>query len=230
MLGSVCLGHAAERKYVVLDVSQSQAKPGTVSSRGEHEWTYNRMLAVDLQAVLRARGYLTSLVMVDDSAASDMSVKDRVRAFEGAHLVVSLAHEPMPIKYYSYWSAPGRRTAYTDKFSGYSISVSRHAQNPDGVICASAVGMALRLSGFKPSGYLLEQSGFGDSSRLVADKDGPVYFNDLSLLMKIAPNPIFTVETAVIQNPDDEILLKKADYRKGLVTAIANGIDACLTL
>lgn len=220
--------YAAER-LVVIDVTQSKAKPGTTTAYGESEWNFNRVIAADLEQALRSHRMRTRLVLADGATSTDLSNNERLKEFSGADLVISIAGEAMPNQFYRFWNVSGHRTAYVDRFTGYSVSVSRSAQSPLSLLCGSAVATALNMSGYASSDHLLEGVISGDKSTAIADSDGPVYFNESYTPLKNSPYPIIMLEAGVLQNPNDETRLKQESYRKKLVGKVAAALVACLS-
>ncbi|MYM92760.1 N-acetylmuramoyl-L-alanine amidase family protein [Duganella vulcania] len=216
------------QKLVVIDVTQSKTRPGTTSAYGETEWDFNRVVGADLDAALRARGFATRVVIADANSRAELSIVDRMKQFAGASLVVSVAGDSMPGHYYKYWNASGRRTAYVDRFSGYSVSVSKVAQSEDSLLCGVAIASALRLSGYRSSDHRPELVVVGDHAAAIADADGPVFFDESYSPLKLASVPIVLLEAGVLQNPDDETLLRQVPYRKAMLDKVAAGIVGCL--
>jgi N-acetylmuramoyl-L-alanine amidase len=116
---------------------------------------------------------------------------------------------------------------YSDRFSGYSLFVSR--LNPglrESLACAQAIGGELRGAGYAPSLHHAEPIP-GENRPLADAGNGIHYFDDLVVLKSTAV-PAVLMEAGIIVNRDDELSLGQANTRKRLATAIADGFCGCL--
>ena len=216
----------SERPLIAIDIGHSRSRPGTVSARGEPEFAFNHGLALVVERVLRDRGFRT--LLIGERGDSD-KLMERSAAAEaaGAAFFLSLHHDSVQPQYLTPWQVDGRERRYSDRFSGFSLFVSR--SNPDAeesLDCARAIGERLRASGYLPSLHHAEP--IRGENRPLADASNGVYcFVDL-VVLKTAPMPAVLVEAGIILNRRDELILAKASTRERLAAAIAEGLRRCL--
>jgi N-acetylmuramoyl-L-alanine amidase len=121
----------------------------------------------------------------------------------------------------------GVRRPYSDRFSGFSLFVSR--ANPDpkqSLDCAVAIGAQMRRAGFTPSLHHAEP--ISGENRPLADPKNGVYFFDDLVVLKTAAMPAVLVEAGIIVNRRDELRLQENKTRHAIAQAIAQGLAACL--
>ncbi len=210
--------HAA---VIALDVGHFPARPGAVSATGETEFEFNRALAIVLRQVLQDRGFTVNMI----GESGDMKeLEARTRAAKGADIFLSLHHDSVQPRYLEYREIKGRRQHYCDRFSGFSLFVSRI--NPDAaqsLRCAVSIGKSLRQAGFTPSPHHAEP--IPGENRLFADQLNGVYYFDELVVLKTAAMPAVLIEAGIIVNRTDEAVLKQPQTRKKISTAIADGIE-----
>jgi N-acetylmuramoyl-L-alanine amidase len=206
---------------IAVDVGHSFAKPGSVSASGEPEFEFNRASAQVLKQVLQDRGFVIKMI----GESGDMKdLKARTQAAKGADLFVSLHHDSVQPKYLEYHDINGMRQHYCDRFSGFSLFVSRINPHPvQSLSCAAAIGKSLRQAGFTPSRHHAEA--IHSENRPFADELNGVHYFDELVVLKTADMPAVLIEAGIIVNRTDEALLKQPQTRKKISTAIADGIE-----
>jgi len=210
---------------VALDVGHSLARPGAMSARGVPEFAFNRALAVVVQQALEKQGFQVRLI----GAQGDMrDLRARTRAAVGADIFLSLHHDSVQPHYLETWVPEGVPHRFSDRFSGFSLFVSR--SNPAlsaSLACASQLGTALRHAGFMPSEHHAEP--IRGENRPFADRaNGVHYFDDL-IVLKTAMQPALLLEAGIIVNRTDEVSLQDPATREKIAGAITTALQACLT-
>jgi N-acetylmuramoyl-L-alanine amidase len=120
-----------------------------------------------------------------------------------------------------------RYLGVAEKFSGFSLFVSRHNRRVEqSVACASAVGAELRAAGFVPSRYHADPV-LGEA-RPFADEPNGVHFFDNLAVARSARMPALLVEAGVIVNPQEELRMRDPAVRKRIAQSIAAGVRRCL--
>ncbi len=123
----------------------------------------------------------------------------------------------------------GRELKYADRFSGFSLFVSRGNPAPEkSLACARAIGRKLREAGYTPSLHHAEPIR-GENRPLADAANGIYYFDDL-VVLKTATVPAVLVEAGIILNRSDELLLRQPSTRQRLGAAIAEALRDCLGL
>jgi N-acetylmuramoyl-L-alanine amidase len=215
-----------ERPLIAIDVGHSRSRPGAVSARGEPEFTFNRGLALVVERVLRDRGFRTRLI-AEQGDIEKLTDRSAAAASAGAAFFLSLHHDSVQPQYLAPWQVDGQEQRYSDRFSGFSLFVSRsNSDAGQSLYCARAIGERLRASGYIPSPHHAEP--IRGENRPLADASNGVYYFDDLVVLKTATMPAVLVEAGIIVNRRDELILVKASTRERLATAIAEGLRRCL--
>jgi N-acetylmuramoyl-L-alanine amidase len=138
-------------------------------------------------------------------------------------LFVSIHHDSAQDKYLEEREADnGKTQRYTDKFSGYSIFVSR--KNPrydESLDLARRIGRAMRAN-FKFAMH--HNEAIAGENRPIVDPDSGVYAFDDLVVLKTASMPAVLVECGVIVNPEEEKALLTVDRQVTITAALVRGI------
>ena len=213
----------AQEPVVTLDVGHTLARPGATSARGVGEFFFNRAFAAAVETALAARG-IAFVEMGGDGQATDLYA--RARNARG-RLFLSLHHDAVQPRYLSQWLYDGASRPYSDRYSGFSLFVSR--RNPlaqPSLHCASRIGQSLRAAGFTPSRYHAEAIP-GENRPFADEVNGVHYFDDLVVLREAAM-PAVLLEAGVIVNRDEELRLAAAEEQRVMAQAVAAGVAGCL--
>ncbi|MBI3249436.1 MAG: N-acetylmuramoyl-L-alanine amidase [Deltaproteobacteria bacterium] len=214
----------AHATTIALDVGHSLTKPGATSARGVPEFVFNRALALVLRDELQARGF-TVLTIGEKGDVRDLY--SRPASAKGADLLLSVHHDSVQPHYLKDWQYSGKRHQMSDRFSGFSLFVSRSNLYPTmSLSCASSIGAALRNAGVHPSAYHAQQIP-GENRPFADEINGVHYFDDL-VVLKTATLPAVLLEAGVIVNPADELLLSEPATRQKIAAAVASAMS-CLT-
>jgi N-acetylmuramoyl-L-alanine amidase len=215
---------AREPPLVAVDVGHYAAEPGATSARGRPELEFNGELAALVRDALLARGVRVMLIGAD----GDMAVLSRrTAAARGADLFLSVHHDSVQPHYLEEWVHDGETRRFSDRFAGYSLFVSR--RNPElaaSLACASAVGAAMRGTGFVPSLYHAEPIP-GESKPFVDRANGVHYYDNL-VVLHTATQPAVLFEAGVIVNRAEELTLRDPATRGRMAEAVADGVRSCL--
>ena len=94
------------------------------------EFVYNLRLARRIEEKLKAEGFAETRLLLTEGKARRSLVK-RVDAANDlrADLLLSIHHNSVPNKFLEDWEFEGKKSRFSDRFSGYSVFVSR--SNPD---------------------------------------------------------------------------------------------------
>ena len=216
---------AAQPCDVAIDVGHTAVQPGASSARGMPEFQFNLALANALHNALTARDCRVTMV---DKDANIGSLKDRAAKAGDARLFVSIHHDSVQPHYLEKWEFEGADLYHSDRFSGYSLFVSRN--NPfarKSLQCASAIGAALQARGYPPSYYHAEP--IPGENRPFADRANGVHYYDQLIVLHTAKQPAVLIEAGVIVNRESERMLAMPQTREAIAQAIADGIAGCLT-
>lgn len=212
---------AAQPPLVAVDVGHTLREPGATSARGRSEFSFNRELAEPVQAALADRGLRVVPVNFDGQIAS---LDARPRAARGANFLLSIHHDSIQEAYLERWDWDGSEQTFTEAKRGFGIFVS--ARNPDyarSLLCASAMGAALRRAGFVPTP-------FHAIKHVAADRQNGVWiYNNLVVLHK-STFPAVLFEAGVIKHREEELELTDGERQQRMADALAIGIAACLSV
>jgi N-acetylmuramoyl-L-alanine amidase len=215
---------AAFAASIAIDVGHYFEKPGVISARGVTEFEYNLRLSREIAAALRKAGHKT-LLIGDDGLADNLG--RRAPRAAGMDLFISIHHDSVQPRFLSEWEHEGAVLLYSDRFSGFSLFVSRlHAHTEASLKCASAIGAALGGAGFTPSRYHADPI-VGENRPFADEENGVHYFDNLAVL-KTAGIPALLFEAGVIVNREEELRMRDPDVRKLIVESIVSGAGACL--
>jgi len=210
---------------IALDVGHYFKKPGVISARGVAEFQYNLQLAQEVEAALRKAGHVTRMIG-ENGMAEDLG--SRAPRARGMDLFISIHHDSVQPRFLSTWEYEGGARNYSDRFSGYSLFVSRlHPDPGKSLKCASAIGAALKQAGFTASRYHADPI-LGESRPFADEENGVHYFDNLAVL-KTARVPALLFEAGVIVNRDEELRMRDPAVRGKIVAAIVSGAGACLS-
>jgi len=221
----VFLTFPAGAAKIALDVGHYLKKPGVISARGVAEFQYNLQLAQEVEAALRKAGHVTRMIG-ENGMAEDLG--SRAPRARGMDLFISIHHDSVQPRFLSTWEYEGGARNYSDRFSGYSLFVSRlHPDPGKSLKCASAIGAALKQAGFTASRYHADPI-LGESRPFADEENGVHYFDNLAVL-KTARVPALLFEAGVIVNRDEELRMRDPAVRGKIVAAIVSGAGVCLS-
>lgn len=209
---------------VAIDVGHYHEKPGAISARGVAEFHYNLQLAQEIEAALRRAGHKT-LLIGEDGRAEDLG--SRAPRANGMDLFISIHHDSVQPRFIDTWEYEGETRNYSDRYSGFSLFVSRlHPDVEASLKCASAIGAALRQSGFIASRYHADP--IPGENRPFADEENGVHYFDNLVVLRTAAIPALLFEAGVIVNRGEELRLRDPAIRGKMALAIAAAVGKCV--
>ncbi len=216
---------ACATPLIAIDVGHSHAYPGALSARGGPEFAFNLDLARAVEAALAARN-TRSVLIGDEGALTELHHRTRLAAEKGAGFFVSIHHDSAQLIYFEPWVWEGVERRYSDRFSGYSLFVSRkNIDLSSSLACARKIGFALQAAGMKATPHHAEK--IPGESREWADEAAGVYYFDNLAVLKTARTPAVLLEAGVIVNRADELLLMAPETQTRIAAAVAQGLADC---
>ncbi len=213
--------HAAE---VAIDVGHTLAAPGATSARGRDEFSFNRVLAEKVSDAVAEHRLAVRKINFDGNIAS---LEDRPRAAAGSDFFVAIHHDSVQSRWLEKWKWKGRLLSYSDRYTGFSLFVSR--RNPDlatSLRCASAIGARLRRLGFVPA--LHHADSIAGTPRPFADHENAVYYYDNLIVLYRTTLPALLFEAGIIKHRAEELQLTDPERQALMADGIATGLAACL--
>lgn len=227
IMGTILNTGYAENKpnRIAIDVGHSKSFPGTTSAHGTPEFEFNAALASVIQQTLTSSTTHAFKIGADGNM---IDLPKRTQAAQVAHATffLSIHHDSAQPQYLQTWIVNHSTQKYSSDFSGFSLFVSRKNPQPDHSLrCASAIGAALKLSGFHPALHHAEP--IPGESKEWADQTNGVYFYDNLVVLKTATMPALLLEAGVIVNPQEEEKLRKKTTQRSIAQAIKQGLLKC---
>ena len=134
---------------IVLDVGHTAESEGAISARNVSEFSYNLRLARRIEEKLKAEGFAeTKLLLTEGKAKRSLFRRVDAASDLRADLLLSIHHDSVPNKFLEEWEFEGKKSRYSDRFSGYSVFVSR--SNPDfrtSLSFAELIGKEMKAQG-----------------------------------------------------------------------------------
>lgn len=215
----------------MLDVGHTAESEGAISARNVSEFTYNLRLARQIERKLKSDGFAATKLLVTEGKARRSLVR-RVAVANNlpASLLLSIHHDSVPNKFLENWEFAGKKSHYSDRFSGYSVFVSRN--NPD---FATSLTFAELLAGeMKVQGlnYARQYSQpiMGRNRHPLLNRETGVYSYDKLVVLKKTRMPAVLLEAGSIINRDEELKMGSAERRdlisSGVVMAVKEFCDS----
>jgi N-acetylmuramoyl-L-alanine amidase len=215
----------ASKFRIVLDVGHTAASEGATSARNVAEFVFNLRLARQIAEKLKAEGFAETRLLVTEGKARPSLVK-RVAAANDlqANLFLSIHHDSVPNKFLEKWEFEGKKSFFSDRFSGYSVFVSR--SNPDfntSLSFAELVAREMKAEGLQYA-QQYAQPIMGRDQHPLLDKETGVYSYDKLIVLKSTRMPAVLLEAGSIINRDEELKMDSAERRD----IISSGVTAAV--
>lgn len=201
-----------------LDIGHTPDFPGVISSRGIPELIFNRLMANAIKKELQNQGYIVT-------TTENISLPDRIKIINERKpdLVISIHHDSVQPKYLTYWKYENKDYLYSDKFSGFSIFVSKkNSRFSISYTFANILGKNLLENGFHPTLHHAEKIQ-GEGRTLLNDNLGIYRFDELIILKSNVPTVL--LECAVIVNRVDELLILNDSVQKRFVKSVVDSVN-----
>ena len=214
---------------VVLDVGHTADSEGAISARNVAEFVFNLRLAQRIEEKLKADGFPETRLLVTKGKARPSLVKRVVAANElHADLFLSIHHDSVPNSLLENWEFEGKKSHFSDRFSGYSVFVSRN--NPDfktSLAFAELVGKEMKAQGLQYARQYT-QAIMGRYQHPLLNKETGVYSYDELVVLKSTRMPAVLLEAGSIINRDEELKMDSPERQEIISNAVAAAIkDYC---
>ena len=210
---------------IVLDVGHTAESEGAISARNVAEFVFNRRLAQRIEEKLKAAGFAETRLLVTEGKARPSLFK-RVAAANNlqANLFLSIHHDSVPDKLLENWEFEGKKSHFSDRFSGYSVFVSR--SNPDfktSLFFAELVGREMKAQGLQYA-QQYTQAIMGRYQHPLLNKETGVYSYDQLVVLRKTRMAAVLLEAGSIINRDEELKMDSPERRD----IISSGVTAAV--
>jgi N-acetylmuramoyl-L-alanine amidase len=210
---------------IVLDVGHTAESEGAISARNIAEFVFNRRLAQRIEQKLKAEGFAETRLLVTEGKSRPSLVK-RVAAADHLHanLFLSIHHDSVPDKFLENWEFEGKKSHFSDRFSGYSVFVSHG--NPDfktSLAFAELVAREMKAEGLQYARQYTQPI-MGRNQHPLLNKETGVYSYDKLIVLKSTRMPAVLLEAGSIINRDEELKMDSPEQRD----IISSGVTAAV--
>jgi N-acetylmuramoyl-L-alanine amidase len=207
---------------IVLDVGHTAESEGATSARNVSEFVYNLRLAKRIEEKLKAEGFKETRLLLTEGKARRSLVK-RVSAANDlrADLLLSIHHDSVPTKFLEEWEFEGKKSRYSDRFSGYSVFVSR--SNPDfrtSFAFAELIAKEMKAQGLDYARQY-SQPIMGRYQRELLNKETGVYRYDELIVLRKTQMAAVLLEAGSIINRDEELQMGSPERRNIISSGVA---------
>jgi len=214
---------ADQNLNIAIDIGHTKEYPGAMSARGTSEIVFNQALAQQLRDALATGGQRVRMINENGGLKN---LRERSRFAGGSAFLISVHHDSVQPHYLEKWTYNGSERRFSDRFSGYSLFVSRLSPHVAASLrCASAIGRSLQSRGFHFTGHHAEP--ITGENREWADAENGVYYYDELVVLKTAEQPALLFEAGIVVNRAEELELLDSDRQRKMATAVADGLAAC---
>lgn len=206
---------------VVLDVGHTAESEGAISARNTAEFSYNLRLAKVVDQKLKAAGFAETRLLVTEGKARRSLVRrvDNANSWP-ANLFLSIHHDSVPDKLLETWEFEGKKSHFSDRFSGYSVFVSKaNADYGTSFTFAELLAKEMKAQGLEYAKQFTLPI-MGKNQHPLLNKETGVYSYDKLIVLKSTRMPAVLLEAGSIINRNEELKMDSAERRN----IIAGGV------
>ena len=135
----------------------------------------------------------------------------------------------MPKKFLEDWEFEGRKSRFSDRFSGYSVFVSR--RNPDfktSLSFAELIGKEMKALGPAICRAIFSQPIMGRHRHPLLNKETGVYSYDELVVLRTTRMPAVLLEAGSIINRDEELKMDSRERQDIISSGVVAAVKAIL--
>lgn len=210
---------------VVLDVGHSPEAPGAISAHGIEEYRFNLRLAAVIEAHLLGRGFAGTQRMLTEGGRENLALRAAKANGLRPDLILSVHHDSVQKTYLRNWTVDGAEQAYSDRFKGWSLFVSRGNGHPrESAAFARLLADRLLATGLPFTTHHTEAIR-GENRRFLDASRGIYRYDDLAVL-KATTAPAVLMESGIIVNRDEEVQLSGSARQNRIAGAVTEAVEA----
>jgi N-acetylmuramoyl-L-alanine amidase len=213
------------RFRIVLDVGHTAESEGATSARNVSEFVFNLRLAKRIEEKLKAEGFAqTKLLLTEGKARRSLFKRVDVANDLRADLLLSIHHDSVPNKFLEDWEFEGKKSRFSDRFSGYSVFVSRI--NPDfktSLAFAEVIGKEMKAQGLDYA-QQYSQAIMGRHQRPLLNRETGVYRYDELIVLRKTRMAAVLLEAGSIINRDEELKMSSPERRDIISSGVAAAV------
>jgi len=207
---------------IVLDVGHTAESEGAISARNVAEFAFNLRLAQRIEEKLKAEGFAETRLLVTGGKARPSLVR-RVATANNlqANLLLSIHHDSVPDSFLENWEFEGKKSHFSDRFSGYSVFVSQ--DNPDfktSLLFAELVAKEMQAQGLQYARQYTQPI-MGRNQHPLLNKETGVYSYNKLIVLKSTRMPAVLLEAGSIINRDEELIMNSPERQNILASGVA---------
>lgn len=207
---------------IVLDVGHTAESEGATSARNVPEFAFNLRLAQRIEEKLKAEGFAETRLLVTEGKARPSLIR-RVAAANNlnANLFLSIHHDSVPNTLLENWEFEGKKSHFSDRFSGYSVFVSH--DNPyfkTSLSFAELIGKEMKARGLQYA-QQYTQPIMGRYQHPLLNKETGVYSYDQLVVLRTTRMPAVLLEAGSIINRDEELKMDSPERQDIISSAVA---------
>jgi N-acetylmuramoyl-L-alanine amidase len=210
---------------VILDVGHTAEAPGAMSARNVPEFDFNMRLAKRIAEKLKSEGFVeTSLLVTEGNAKPSLWKRVAAANRSGARLLLSIHHDSVPDSLLEEWEFEGTRSHFSDRFTGYSLFVSR--RNPrfeTSLKFGRLLGKQLKAQDLEYARQYTQPL-MGRYRRKLLDRDAGVYRFDDLVVLRWSRIPAVLLEAGSIINRDEELAMNSPERQDMISAAVAGAV------
>jgi N-acetylmuramoyl-L-alanine amidase len=207
---------------ILLDVGHTAKSEGAISARNVPEFSFNLHLAQRIEQKLKEAGFAaTRLLVTEGNARSSLVKRVAVANSLPADLFLAIHHDSVPNKLLEDWEFEGKKRHFSDRFSGYSVWVSRN--NPEyktSLSFAEGLAKEMKAKGLEYA-HQYTQAIMGHYQHPILNKETGVYSYDQLVVLRTTRMPAVLLEAGSIINRDEELQMDSAERRDVISGAVA---------
>jgi N-acetylmuramoyl-L-alanine amidase len=210
---------------IVLDVGHTAESEGATSARNIAEFIFNLRLARRIEEKLRAEGFAQTRLLLTEGKARPSLLKRVAAASKlDANLFLSIHHDSVPNSLLENWEFEGKKSHFSDRFSGYSVFVSHN--NPDfktSLSFAELLGKEMKAQDLQFARQYTQPI-MGRYQHPLLNKETGVYSYDELFVLRSTRMPAVLLEAGSIINRDEELKMDSPERRDIISSSVTAAV------